>query len=143
MPRLRTRILVLLLAAGAAVSTLVGASPAQASATGCAWWGVRTVGGYQIPAGQYCFTIHGGGLTVTGTTGSFNTPVLYNWSETVRFYNNSNSNYSTFNKPVSNGAAYGYHLWSLPVNGTAQPGRVCGELKSSGVVIARVCHNVY
>ncbi|WP_162907627.1 hypothetical protein [Allorhizocola rhizosphaerae] len=126
----------------ALVGVTVSATPAMASATGCALYG-GNYGGYFIPGGQYCFSINGSGLTVNFTSGSFNGPVLYNWAESVRFYDTSNTNYATFNKPVTSGAAYGYHYWQLPIHGTARTGRVCGELKSSGSVVATVCHNIF
>jgi hypothetical protein len=79
----------------------------------------------------------------TPTSSSRTRTVMYNWSETVRFYDGSGANYASFNKPTTWGASYGYHLWTLPINGQARPGSVCGEFKSDGVIVARVCHSIF
>jgi len=133
----------LTLALAGTVGAVGTAQPASASATGCSQWGQVSVGGYNLFAGQYCFTIRGSGLQIDGTLSSYNTAVMYNWGETVRFYDNNGSNYSTFTLPTRTGRYYGAQSWSLPINGGARSGRVCGEFKSSGTTLARVCHNIF
>lgn len=123
---------------------LVTAGQANASATGCSWWGGGHIGGQYVPAGQYCFTISGSGTTVTGSTGSYNSPWgnVCNWSETVRFYDVAGNNYRTFNGPTHLGC---WHAnWeSLPISGTAAAGRVCGTLKTNGARLTEVCHSIH
>jgi hypothetical protein len=134
----------LLAIASLAGTFMLGNVPtASATATGCHIWAYVVVDGYPAPTGEYCFGVIGSGTTVANTTGSYETAYLYNYSEVVRFYNSSGSNYATFYGPVHYGYAYGPHSWSTGIHGTAQAGgRVCGSLTSSGVAIATVCEGI-
>lgn len=145
--RALARAKVTLLSAGAvlslgAASVAVTPAPAHASATGCTRWGNVSIFGISVPTGQYCFTIQGSGLKVTGTIGSFNTPQIGYPSERVSFYDTKGNRYASYNTYSASGNIYGYKLWSTKISGTAKVGHVCGELMSYGAVIAKACHNI-
>ena len=125
-------------------TTLATSGTALASATGCARWGSVHIPGFgSIPTGQYCFSINGSGTRVNYTSGSIDTPVIYNFAEDVRFYDGRGNNYYTYWGPTHWGAAYGPHSWWTSINGTAQRGSVCGELTSNSVIVTRVCESIF
>lgn len=131
----------------AATGLVVTATPAAATADSCAYWGggnidVRGVSVY-VPGGKYCFTVYGDGLRVNRTGGAYNTPWMTNVTETVRFYDRWNNNYSSFKTYQTTGRQYGFQSWRVPINGTAKAGRVCGELRTNGVKIAETCNGIW
>lgn len=116
----------------AASEATMSPAPASASGTHCAWWGPVKIERYTLPTGQYCFTVSGQGRQVTSTSASFNTGWITNPAERVQFYNQRGVNYATFWTYNANGKKYGYNYWRTGISGTAEYGRVCGELLSSG-----------
>jgi hypothetical protein len=133
----------MVVALGMVAANLLAAASVSASALGCARWGYVHVAGVSLPTGQYCFGINGSGTTVNNTTGSINTPVIYNYEEVVRFYDGYGNNYRTYYQPTHWGASYGSQFWSTGVHGTAQRGSVCGELTSNSVVVVKVCESIF
>jgi hypothetical protein len=126
------------------VGVAATASPAAASSGWCTTYGSKNIPGVgTLPTGVYCFGVIGNGLQVDYTTGELDTGWIVNYSEVVRFYNNSGYNYSTFWGPVHNGYAYGDHAWNTNIHGTAQAGSVCGILMSSGQVVTSICRSIY
>jgi hypothetical protein len=128
---------------GAGAIALTSAPPASASALGCAGFARFHVDGIPIYGGNYCFGVWGSGSYVNFTDGDVNTPMIYNRSEVVRFYDSHGSNYATYWGPTSYGWTYGYHYWRTGIHGNFRSGgRVCGTLLSSGHGVATVCHGI-
>jgi len=134
-----------LIAIGIGGGVLATGGVAHASGMSCARWGSLTIPGENltIPSGQYCFSVSGSGLTVYNTQGSEYTGWIYNYGETIRFYNNSGQNYFTYSIPTHLGWAYGWKLWTTGINGRAQAGRACGTLTSAGAEVATTCVGIY
>lgn len=118
-------------------------SGAQADALGCTHWGGFSFGGHSFSAGQYCFGVNGSGRHITRTTGSYNTPVLYNWYEQVQLYDAYGNRYGNFHTRLHTGRYFGSEFWSTNIHGTAKPGRICGTLWSSGDQVATACESIY
>ena len=117
---------------------------ANAAALGCATFGTVQVAGYTIPGGLYCFGVYGSGLTITGTDSSAQTVRIYNESEIIRVYDGNGSLRSTVTTISRTGATYGQQSWSTGYRPTIyNGGKICGSLRSSGTVIATVCHNTF
>lgn len=133
------RVIVPITAIGILLGVVGIASPASATGTHCAKWGVVRIWGHSLPTGQYCFSVVGSGTRVSFTSGSYNTGWIYNAGERVRFYDTRGTNYATWYTHQDYGTTYGYHYWTTGIRGNARYGRACGEMLSSGAVIASAC----
>src|SRR3954464_7197507 len=87
---------VALIGAACIASLAFGAAPAAATANHCAQWGQVQLWKFNVPTGQYCFTIHGNGRFVESTGGSFDTGWIDNPSERVTFSDQHGTEYASF-----------------------------------------------
>ncbi len=123
-------------------TTLLAATPAQASSYDCVRWNPPTTA---APAGVYCFGVDVSGRQVSDTYGNYYFtgisfhPALYHEQEVVRFYGKKNANYYTFTGPAHPGWRFGNQSWTTPIHGLVRPGRVCGSLRAGGKAIATIC----
>jgi hypothetical protein len=143
---LAARIAAAAISVSAAISGAIAATStnANAAALGCATFGTVHVAGYTIPGGLYCFGVYGSGLRITGTESSAQTAIIYNESEIIRVYDDNGSLRSTITTISRTGAKYGQQSWSTDYRPTIyNGGKICGYLRSSGTVIATVCHPTY
>lgn len=143
---LATRVAAAAITMSAATTGTIAATSTDASAAalGCATFGTVNIGGHTIPGGLYCFGVYGSGLTITGTESSAQTAIIYNESEIIRVYGGNGSLRSTVTTISRTGAKYGQQSWSTKYRPTIyNGGKICGYLRSSGTVIATVCHPTY
>ena len=128
---------------GISATTAIGATPAHASGTHCAWVNPIRIFGRTIPLGSYCFSVNGSGLYVTGTLSSYNSGYVYSLSEHIDLFDNHGNDYYSYWDYSSSGTLYGAHAWSSGLHGWARAGSICGTLYSSGVQIARTCNSIH
>jgi hypothetical protein len=125
------------LAVAAVGGTVIAAAPASASATANALYNGDA-------GGLWAFHVDGNGNTVYDVSGKAITAYIENSYMVVRFYNDSGNNYKTYYGPTHVGRAYGLVYWDMSnVNGTFQPGKACGALRSDGQVLATACVGIY
>lgn len=129
----------------ATVFTVVVASPAaNASATGCAYWGaLGPIKGIPVYNGSMCFRIVGTGTHLSSMADSWSSyGNTCNWWEDVDAYDLAGNKYYH-----QQGAAHlgcgrtGSEARSINVNGKS--GRVCGTLYTNAIRLVSVCHSVH
>ncbi len=140
-------IITLALGLGAGVVT---AGPVSASAFGCSTYGPTViVSGLSLPKGTYCAQISGTGTYVSYVYGQAQVNnalagTTCNYQMTAEFFDSSGRWYETQASPVRYGcfSAAGASE-RINFGRYMRPGFMCSTLKSNGVRLTSVCHNIY
>jgi hypothetical protein len=133
------------LAAALLLLAVLGATArsADASAYGCSAWGAKTIGKYPVATGMYCVNIQGSGTHVKWVGGGFKSiGNVCNWSITAEFFDSAGRWYQTRSGPTHYGCARSANdvIW---INATKKRGFMCSTLKTNGLRITSVCHNIF
>jgi hypothetical protein len=145
--RKASRLLALIVATFSMIGlfTVVGSSPASASAYGCnGWKGIPTPWG-TVSANSYCASLNGSGTYVQSVVGSFsvNFGTVCNYNNTAEFFDTSGKWYQTVESPVKYRCNWGTNLaGSIPINRTMKRGFMCSTLKQNGIRLTSVCHSI-
>jgi len=132
-------------------ASIVGSSPAGATAAGTSGFGPRLcVKGVCAPMGSYWVQLTSKRLHVSNVKAwpQLLSPVgnICNWNVTAEFFDTSDHWYQTFNAPVHRGCN---SYWNqadavfIIVNKEMKPGKMCSTLKSNGTRKTSVCHNFF
>ena len=145
------RRLSLLAVAGALVTGSIAlAGPAQASATGCAYYGgIGSIKGIPIYNGNYCATVDGSGsyvYDVQASVSSYGT--ICNWDITAEFFDANWHWHQT--RVSSHHYGCGHTGWDwIPIddmmrNLVGSPyGYMCSTLRVAGQRVTSVCHYIH
>ena len=136
--RLARAAVIVLTTIGITAGSVVIATPANASATKCAY--TKTIG--SAPLGQYCFSVTGSGLHIDSTSGSWNGPWVDYPREKVTFYDVNGNAYGSWITYSGSGRTYGFRYWRSGISGNAKLGSACGEFMSYGTTIGKICVNI-
>jgi hypothetical protein len=101
------------------------------------------IGKYPVAKGLYCVNIDGSGTHVKWVGGAFNSiGNVCNWSITAEFFDSSGRWYQTLSSPIRYGCSHASNavIW---VNAYKKRGFMCSTLKTNGLRITSVCHNIY
>jgi hypothetical protein len=131
------------------IVTAAPAQPASAQVTnGCTYWIRWTLPtGYQVPAGFMCHQIDGTGLNVTSQKASWQpTPsglTMCNTRIDFTYYDQYGRMFYRFYGTLHPGCNNISGTQTRGAGKLAQGGLACAVLISSGVQIARQCHNTF
>lgn len=120
-------------------------TPASAGASGCNYWGAKTVGSIPLAKGTYCVALRGSGQRVDSVFGQFTSVGnVCNWNITMEYFDTSGRWYRTWNSSTRHSCSrQGEATLRFTAPYYAKKGFMCSTLKQNGARVTSVCHNIY